>query len=789
MKRKTVLTWMVVGAAIPPSVYAQTAPAAGSGDTTDIGRVSATGSGGKAASTVNGPSATGVTRKEIGGGLIVDEDVPKSKSSVTRDFIQKQQPSADVFQILKYSPGANAAAGDAYGLNQGVISVRGLEGGQMGFNFEGMPLNVASNWSVFPGEWIDTENTDVVTLNQGTPDLSSPDVNATGGVVDLFLHTPSHERGGLVDMSYGTDAARRVFARLESGDIGDTGLRGFISFSHIDANHFRGPGKDRKDHVDMGVVKDWGGGSMTKFALTYSEIVRDTYKNPTLAQYSRDRGMGSASNYAPTYASGGTSYYQLLKNPWRNLLVSVPSTFVVNEATRVTVTPYVFYGYGASGSATTLNESSVGFGNTVQAVDLNNNGTVNDRSVLVYNPILESNVRAGVTAKVDYTISNHELVAGAWFQHSTDHLYRPYSYANSDGTAVDYRGSSNQIRLSNGQVINGWDQDTRDNFGALFVGDTVSYLGERLKFDAGVKQLWMQRKGINGVPSTVTETEATHWATLPTFAVRFTPADGHQLFAGVSTGYRILPAGSLYPRYNATTGAVSTQAQPNQPSERSVSFELGYRFHGPIFTTSTTLFRYDFKNRQISSTVCDPGCYSSPINGGRQSGEGVDFEIGLRPFHNFRPYASFEYLHTEIKDDIATSGTTLPTSGKSAVRSPKVQAAFAVDYDDGRWFGNLGVKYVGSQYSTFMNDEKIPSYTTIDTTMGVRLPSTRFLKKPEIRVNVLNLLNRHYLSGAYSVTTNAKATTADNGATIAGSSPTYLVGNGVTAVLTFATAF
>lgn len=782
------LTLVVVGAAIPPGVYAQTASTADT-EATDIGRVGATGASGAAASADNAPSATGVTRKEIGGGLIVDEDVPKSKSSVTRDFIQKQEPSADIFQILKYSPGANAGAGDAYGLNQGVISVRGLEGGQMGFNFEGMPLNVASNWSVFPGEWIDTENTDVVTLNQGTPDLASPDVNATGGVVDLFLHTPSHEAGGLVDMSYGTNAARRVFARLESGDIGNTGLRGFISFSHIDANHFRGPGKDRKDHVDMGVVKDWGGGSMTKFALTYSEIVRDTYKNPTLAQYSQDRGMGTASNYSASYAEGGTSFYQLLKNPWRNLLVSVPSTFVVNDALRVSVTPYVFYGYGASGSATRLNESSVGFGDTVQAVDLNNNGTVNDRSVLVYNPIIESNLREGVTAKVDYTISNHALVVGAWFQHSQDHLYRPYSYTNANGTAVDYRGSSNQIHLSNGQVVEGWDQDTRDNFGAIFFGDTLSYFGDKLKIDAGIKQLWMQRKGINGVPSTVTETEANRSATLPTFAVRFSPADGHQLFAGVSKGYRILPAASLYPRYNASTGAVTTQAQPNQPSETSVSFEVGYRFHGPLFSASTTLFHYDFKNRQISSTVCDPGCYSSPINGGRQSGEGVDFEIGMRPFYHFRPYISFEYLHTEIKDDIQTSGTALPTSGKSAVRSPKVQAAFAIDYDDGRVFGNLGVKYVGSQYSTFMNDEKIPSYTTVDTTLGIRLPSTRFLKKPEFRLNVLNLLNHHYLSGVYSVTTNATATKAVNGTTISGSSPTYVVGNGVTAVLTFATAF
>lgn len=151
MKNEILVSCLVATAAIPTTALAQSAPATAT-EKTDIGQVSASGSaGGGDASGDNTPTATGVTRKELGGGLMVDENVSKAKSSVTRDFIQKQQPSADVFQILKYSPGANAAAGDAWGLNQGVISVRGLEGGQLGFNFEGMPLSVASNWSVFPG--------------------------------------------------------------------------------------------------------------------------------------------------------------------------------------------------------------------------------------------------------------------------------------------------------------------------------------------------------------------------------------------------------------------------------------------------------------------------------------------------------------------------------------------------------------------------------------------------------------------------------------------------------------
>lgn len=782
MKNKTLIKWMVVGATVPASAFAQTAATS---TTTDIGKVSATGAG-DTGSGDKTPSATGVTRKDPGGGLIVQEDVPKSKSTVTADFIQKQTPSADVFQILKYTPGANTGNGDGYGLNQGVISVRGLQGSQMGFNFEGMPLSVVSNFSVFPGEWIDTENTDEVTLNQGTPDLASPNNNATGGVVDLFLHNPSHKAGGLFDISYGVDDARREFLRLESGDIGQTGLRGFISYSNIDVNHFRGDGEDKKQHVDMGVVKDWGGGSSTKLALTYSEIERDTYKNPTLAQYSQDHGYGSSSNYTSTYAEGGTNYYGLVKNPWRNLLVSMPSTFVLNPSLRVSLTPYVYYGYGASGSSTVMDESAVGYGNTVQAVDLNRNGTTNDTNVLVYTPYLESTVREGTTLKAEYTYGNQDIVAGAWFEHSQDHLYQPYSY--TDGTnPLNYAGSSDQIKLSNGQVITGLDRNTIDDSGALFFGDTLSYMGDALKVSAGVKELWTRRVGNDLEPNPDPRTESVHLATLPTLAVSFKPSERHQFFASVTESYGELPEGSLYPFYAG--GTQVSKANPKQAGEQAISFELGYRYQGQYITSSTTLFRYDFKNRQISSSVCDPGCVSEPINGGRQMGEGVDFELGLQPIHNLRPYVSLEYLHTEIKDNIQDGTSSLQTAGMSAVESPRVQAALAVDYDDGTWFGNAGVKYTGSQYSTFTNDEKIPSYTTVDAAVGFRFPSTSFLKKPEIRLNMLNLLDRHYLSGVYSATTNSKTSTELNGSQVAGSAPTYLVGSGITAMVTFATAF
>ncbi len=787
MKNDLIATCLVAVAATASAQSADTVPA--SQDKTDIGRVSA--SGASNVNPIDTPSATGVTRKEIGGGLMVDENVSKSKSSVTRDFIQKQQPTADVFQLLKYTPGSNAATSDAWGLSPGVLSVRGLDGSQMGFNFEGMPLSVASNWSVFPGQYIDTENTDVVTLNQGSADLSSPNVTATGGIVDLYLHTPSKTRGGLLTMSVGSDNAKRLFLRGETGEIGDSGFRAFGSISQIDADHFRGPGHDTKQHLALGALQEWGGGSRTKLAMTYSKFDRDVYKNPTLAQWKTAGLDGAATNYDSTYVPGTVNYYKMFRNPWENLLLSAPSELRINDKFSLNVTPYLYYGYGGSGSASTLNEPSVGYGNTVNAVDLNGNGTTTDQSVLFYNPILEKNIRTGITVKGNYQLDNHALVAGVWLQHSRDELYRPYSRMNSDGTPVDESGESALIRTAGGQGVNQWYQDTRDNFYAIFVGDTISLMEDRLAFDVGLKQMWLERVGINRVPSNVARTQAQNNPLIPAAAVRFKIDNVNSVFASLSKGYRILPAGALYPRYNAATGAVTTRENPDQASEESTAAEAGYRYQGQYVSLSTSVFKYDFKNRQISAQVCDPGCVSSPIDGGKQSAYGLDFEAGLRPYKNFRPYASLELMKTRIESNIAVSGDHLPTSGKEAVRAPKVQGALAVDYDNGSFFGNVGVKYVGKQYATFMNDQEIPSYTTLDIGLGYRFnaPANAGFTKPELRLNVMNVGDRKYLSGANSVTTNAVATKGVNGTTIAASQPTYLVANPLAAMLTFAVGF
>jgi hypothetical protein len=104
-------------------------------------------------------------------------------------------------------------------------------------------------------------------------------------------------------------------------------------------------------------------------------------------------------------------------------------------------------------------------------------------------------------------------------------------------------------------------------------------------------------------------------------------------------------------------------------------------------------------------------------------------------------------------------------------------------------FGTIGLKFVDKQYATFMDDESIPGYVTMDLALGYRFPSVGLKGRPEIKLNLINLNEGNYLSGVATPTTNANTITGRFGTQIAGSSPTYYLSAGFTALLTVRQAF
>lgn len=730
-------------------------------------------------------SANGVTGRAIGGGLIQKQDAPKSVSTVSTDFIQKQSPTTNAFQMLRLTPGANAGSSDPFNMqyNGSSFSIRGLQSTQIGFTYEAAPLNSTYNYSVDPAEWADNENLRTIRVAQGSPDLASPTLNASGGVVNLYTRDPSSRFGGFVDASGGSYSFARGFLRLDSGEIAHTGISAFASFSHSEADHVRGPGHDARSHFDLGVLKTFANGSRTKLSLSFTDLDIVNYSYPTLANY---RLYGRSNNYSPVFTGYNTTYYKLHQNPENSLLVSIPSNIVVNSRINIDFTPYTYYYFGTTGFATTVTGNSVYSGLAKITSDFNDSGSSTART-LVTNPYIEETSRSGFETRVNYQIGRNKLLFGQWFQYENDNLFSQYGRTRN-GSPLNPWGDSDYYTQANGQPIYAAAYHSYVTTNALFAGDTLNFFDNHLRVDLGMRLAFVDREGSNLLPGLPYHTAIHETKPLPIVALRYTFGRYSQVFVSGSTAFRMPPASAIFE--TASGGKVGTLANTGLKSEYSISEEAGYRYQSPSVIASATFFNYNFTNRLVSTTIYQNGQqFGSALNGGGQTSRGVDVEIGTAPLHHFRPYLSGEYLYSRIDNNLQAGGDYLPTSGKTAVLSPKFQIGFGLDYDDGSLFGNAAIKWVDSQYTTFMNDQSMPGYAQADFTLGYRLRSIGRIKHPEIRLNVINAANNDYLSGAYSVTANAVATRGIFGRTVAASSPTYYIASPFTAIVTLSAGF
>jgi len=322
---------------------------------------------------------------------------------------------------------------------------------------------------------------------------------------------------------------------------------------------------------------------------------------------------------------------------------------------------------------------------------------------------------------------------------------------------------------------------------AFFLADSIA-VTPRLGIDVGFKGVNLLRNGRNYLPGPQSTVRIDSFAALPRAAVHYRLDDRQQLFANVTTSFRTPNEFALYNSYYG--GELVAQGTDALKNEYSVSQELGYRYIGPNLSFSLTGFHYHFRNRQVATVVNSGGALvNSTINAGSQTSYGLDGEIDYRPAKGVSIYASGEYLHTRLNDDLAMGGDFLPTKGKRAVSSPRFQFAVGSTYDDGRLFGSTALKYVGRQYATFMNDEGIKGYATLDLAIGLHLAGLIDAQRMDVRLNAINVTNPRVLSGVQAISSNAQDVTGRNGTTIAGSAPTYYIGSGRAFVATLSRAF
>lgn len=718
-------------------------------------------------------TADGVTGLEPGGGLIKPQYAPKSVSTVSNDYIQKQSPATSPFMLVQLLPGAVVSEVDPWGLSGGQIALRGLDQTEMAFIWEGMPIADVGVYTTYPSEFVDGENMTELSLQQGSSNIDTPTVNGSGGLFTFHDRDPSDKFGGLADVGIGNYNYTREFLRVDTGTIGNTGIKAFISGSYQHDDAWRGPGVDNKTHMDWKFVKDWGDANRVSLVGAYQYSVQNSYTNPTLQTW---HDVGRSYNWDSYYTYGDVNFWKLNRNPYHNFEMAAPSHFNLGHGVSIDFTPYMWHGYGNGTLGLTQYSGPNYLGN--ELVDVEFPHTSDDGTAPAMLAFIDKQYRSGFNSTASWQTGHNRAYVGWWFDYSNDHDYNTYSPVSAAGEPPSVWGDVDVIRTTDGRKFLGQDFDTKTTIHTLYLGDAYKLLNDKLTLEAGFKEAIVNRDGTNYLPGPQYKAVLNDSQPLPAASAHYQFNERHQIFASVSTNFRSPVNTTLYDTYSYIDGSAHPGAV-GLKDEYSIAEELGYRYTGPLIVGSFSYFHYNFVNRQISTPV--PGtnnAVTNSINAGGQTSDGFNVELGTRPFWHFRPYLSAQYLHATIDNNILVGDDLLPTAGKTAVRSPSFVGAAAIDWDNGMFFWNLNVRYVSHQYSTFTNDERMPGYYEMGGTVGMRWHDVGKIKAPTVQVNFVNLTDNKFLSGVNGVTTNALDTRGIYGTTISGSSPNYNIGEG-----------
>ena len=527
-----------------------------------------------------------------------------------------------------------------------------------------------------------------------------------------------------------------------------------------------------------------------------------------------------------------TSYYNVRINPSDTGNIRAQSGFDLGRGFRLTFDPFFQYTVANGGGFTVLSErddrldqNTANNANVTTAaqcqaaavrttgVDLNDDGDTCDQ-VMTYTPNTTNTRRYGFTSSLLWEIAENHRLRTAWTVDYGRHRQ------TGEGTFVDAEGDPLNVyggkETWGGPRIFGRDGSFyrgRDRFSIASLNQIAfqyrgDFMDDRLHVDAGLRipffkrelnQFCYSQSGSTNVRCTTetpiaspttpgnlrfastgtTEFLPAYRATkeyddvLPNVGVSYDLTTNHQLFVAYAEGFSAPRTDNLY-TVSRVDGEITT---PGVQPETTQNWDFGYRYNSPNTVGYVTLFQNNFQNRIVSSFDQELGFFVDR-NIGDVKSWGVDGQIASQIQEIATVYFMASYLNAEVQSDLRTGATTptltnvLPTAGKKLVETPEWQFGLRVEIEpvEGVQFGLTG-KYVDSRYSTDVNDEEVPAYTTWNADVRYQLSRHGF-EGSYVQLNVINLFDEEYL-GNISSQTNARAIP---GVTTFTGTPRYSVG-------------
>lgn len=728
-------------------------------------------------------------------GTIVAQTVPKSRSTITQEFISRQVPGQTILDSLNLMPGVNFTNNDAYGSAGGDITIRGFDSQRVALLQDGIPLNDSGNYAIYPNQQMDSELIAKVDVNLGTTDVDSPTAAAAGGTINYVTRKPKDDFGGVIEAQAGDGNFRRFFGVIDTGKVGPWGTSAWFSYADAINDVFNGPGKIHKKQYNARIYQPLGdNGDFISLIANYNENRNNFINRMTLAQFQAGTGIGysRATCTRPTPVAGtaqidtnaGTCYKYNI-NPSNTGNIRGQSLFHLGEKFILTVDPSFQYVLANGGGRGLFNESGNGTGSGIirgsaltGGQDLNGDGDTLD-TVLLYSPNTTNTRRYGVTSSLIWKFSDNQSFRLAYtFDEAHHRQTGEYTTFSSDTTPNDVFGGKDgygtPIKLADGSILRKRDRVSVATLNQFSVEYRGRMMEDKLLLNVGLRAPFFKRElhnfcyqadtftayCTNQTPTAVAGTDDGNGQTLVTLPGQGATQYGRpraftrkydKVLPNLGVSYELGQYQAVYFSYAETLSAPRTddlydKKLTNPDPEIAHVYDLGYRFQSPTVLLSASVWYNDFTNR-IERAFNEQDNIAFSVNVGDVKLKGFDTQFGFKPVDYLSFYASFSYVDSELQNNIPGTalGTVLATKGKELYETPKYQGAMRVDWDVTESF-SLGaqVKWVGERWTNLTNTEKVPHYSLMDVDARYKLDGFG-LKDTYFQINVKNLTNEKYL--------------------------------------------
>ncbi|GBF57832.1 ferric-pseudobactin 358 receptor [Candidatus Phycosocius bacilliformis] len=543
-------------------------------------------------------------RNRTTAGLIENEKTPKTRSTITAEYIATQPTGQTVIQSLNLVPGLNFTNSDAYGSSGGNVRLRGFDGNRISLTVDGIPLNDTGNYAIFTNQQLDGEYISRTTVNTGTTDVDSPSASATGGTINLRMRRPDDTRAFRATLSAGSSSYGRGLLIYDTGKFGPWDTTAFIGGSYQQYSKFKGPGELEKQQYNARIFQKLNDTDFVSLSFHYNENRNAFYRNGSLAQWAfygpkfdnlasctRVAGVaGTAQNEGsttvasdpnflssadnPANASSCTNFFGLRINPSNTGNIRGSSSFQLMPNLRLTVDPTYQYVLANGGGTTVVSETDrrlrgPGATPTAAGVDLNGDGDVLD-SVRLYTPNNTNTNRVGVNASLIWDINDNSRLRVAYtFDYGRHRQTGEFTRLSANGNPLNVFGGREGPKVfgADGSFLRGRDRFSIAQLNQIAIDYNGLFFEDKLRVNIGVRAPFFERQldqrcySQNGTSNVLCTTETPN-ATLANRNVTFASTGSTQYIApykatrkydavlpNISASYEFLPNNSVYASY------------------------------------------------------------------------------------------------------------------------------------------------------------------------------------------------------------------------------------------------